>query len=102
MNSEQDFSIPLRDLQRVPGGLLAVGARVSENHVRIANVASTEGQQASGEEGQPHVESALDLVGLKITSKGPREGYTVPVMLHNDPADIRLTAYEGIEHVWAQ
>jgi hypothetical protein len=96
MNSEQDFSIPLRDLQRVPGGLLAVGARVSENDVRIANVVSTEGQPAtSGEEGQPQVKSALNLVGLKIASKGPREGYTVPVMLHNDPADIRFTVYEA-------
>jgi hypothetical protein len=88
MNSEQDFSIPLRDLQRMPGGLLAVGARVSENHLRFANAVSTEGQQSSGE-------SALGLMGMKITSTCTRESYTVPVMAWNDPAGIRLTAYAG-------
>jgi hypothetical protein len=75
MNSEQDFSIRLKEPWRVPGGLLAVGAHVGENRARFANVVSTEGQPAtSGEEGQAHVESALDLMGLKITSKSAREG----------------------------
>jgi len=89
MNSEQDFSIRLRDLQRVPGGLLSVGAHVGENPVRRATVVSAEGQQASG--------SALDLFGLKIASKSPVGTHTVPVLLHNDPVDIRLTAYEADE-----
>jgi hypothetical protein len=89
MNCEQDFSIRLRDLQRVPGGLLAVGAHVGENPLRRATVVSAEGQQASG--------SALDLFGLKIASKSRVGTHTVPVLLHNDPADIRLTAYEADE-----
>ena len=83
MNKEQNVAFPLGvQLHPCPDGKLALGAMVGKNSVRFASAELNDGKMV--------MNKSLNAAAREAQQK--LQAYRVPIMLHNDPAVIVLTA----------